>query len=769
MKKFLILSLVALAALFQSCENHDDLWGAIDDLNNRVEAIETQVKALNDNIAALEKLYGGATIKEVKKQGDEWIITLSDGERITLREGSIADAVIPIMGITDDGYWQYSTDGGATWTRLDVKAAASDGKTPQFRVDEATGCWQISYDNKTWDNVLNKAGNPVKAVSSGTVSDEFFADVHVEDGMFCITLKGDGAKELRIPILSDFFCRIALPAPGVQQFAAGETKRFAVEIRGVESDQTSVTAPDGWSAALTEPVGETAELIVTAPAAAAASTTRAVADNTRDVSILAIVGGYASITKMQVELSAPTAAPTATVTSSTTTLPTASTLTFDVATTDADGWKYICRKASEPAPDADAIMTGGTAGTGTSLTVEGLEAATDYKLYVVAYAGEVKSAVASASNTTAAAPVTVADYLQDYQDGKTVRIGTLEVSKALYPDMQSVKPSELTAAMLQNGGLIFVDNSDESDLAVTIEGANVNVARGGDLVLIGRYPEKKQAALTLPEMRCNQHVAILNLRLIGATQNTFVTTNATKNPDLLLVDCTLEINRYFLYDNSGAYCFGHVLIDNSIIKYPAGATNQPSVYGITTTAKTGGYTQQSIKLTGNILYAESGLQAHIVNVGNTDQYNATDLVIEVTGNTFYNIYQPNVLIRAGVAKGVIATRNVGYADYTSLTVNPTCLACVYNATADGGVSSVADNYFYSVGKATTAKNKVPWALIHSNNKISFTGESMIVDGDDNPSGNPFPSVDAANAYFPVDRTVVTNGAGADYGSKKWAR
>ena len=46
MKKYLILIFVALAAVFQSCDNNDDLWDAIDDLKSRVQALETQVDAL---------------------------------------------------------------------------------------------------------------------------------------------------------------------------------------------------------------------------------------------------------------------------------------------------------------------------------------------------------------------------------------------------------------------------------------------------------------------------------------------------------------------------------------------------------------------------------------------------------------------------------------------------------------------------------------------------------------------------------------------------
>ena len=210
MKKYLILFFVAVAAVFQSCDNNDDLWDAIDDLKSRVQALETQVDALNGNIEALQKLYGGATISKVENSGGKYTITLTNGEIIELVQGSEAEAVIPIISINDKGEWQVSTDNGATFTSLGVKAVAEDGTTPQFRIDEATGYWQVSYDGgKTFENVLDTNKKPVEAIGSGTVTDKFFDTVKVDGDDFYIKLL-DGT-ELRIPILSDFFCRIVMP------------------------------------------------------------------------------------------------------------------------------------------------------------------------------------------------------------------------------------------------------------------------------------------------------------------------------------------------------------------------------------------------------------------------------------------------------------------------------------------------------------------------------------------------------------------------------
>ena len=465
MKKYLILIFVALAAVFQSCDNNDDLWDAIDDLKSRVQALETQVDALNGNIEALQKLYGGATISKVENVGGKYVVTLTNGETIELVQGSEAEAVIPIVSINDKGEWQVSTDNGATFTSLGVKAVAEDGTTPRFRIDEATGYWQVSYDGGTsFENVKDTKGQPVKAIGSGTVTDKFFEEVKVDGSDLYIKLLG--GEELRIPIVSDFFCRIITPTEGVQTFDAGATKRFVVEIRGVE--QVKLSAPEGWTARLTDAVDERAELIVTAPAAV----TRATADTSKDVAIEAFAaGGLSTVAKIQVESTgtAP-AAPTVAVTNSATVEPTQSALTFDVApSANADGWKYLCLKSTEAAPAADKVLADGTAGAGTSVTVENLEANTAYTIYVVAYAGDLTSEVASVGNTTAAAPVpTEADYYREYLDGGNITLGDLTISKAAYPEAQLLKPSELTAAIITAGGLIFVDNSDAADLLFTI-------------------------------------------------------------------------------------------------------------------------------------------------------------------------------------------------------------------------------------------------------------------------------------------------------------
>ena len=190
MKKYLILIFVALAAVFQSCDNNDDLWDAIDDLKSRVQALETQVDALNGNIEALQKLYGGATISKVETSDGKYLITLTNGETIELVQGSEAVAVIPIVSINDKGEWQVSTDNGATFTSLGVKAVAEDGTTPRFRIDEAAseleragqGRESIEREAQTIGNTGKKGG--------GEAAEDAGSDPKLRDALEIATESG---------------------------------------------------------------------------------------------------------------------------------------------------------------------------------------------------------------------------------------------------------------------------------------------------------------------------------------------------------------------------------------------------------------------------------------------------------------------------------------------------------------------------------------------------------------------------------------------------
>ena len=642
MKKYLILLFVALAASFQSCDNNDDLWDAIDDLKSRVQALETQVDALNGNIEALQALYSGATISKVEVVDGKYVITLTNGEVIELVQGSEAEAVIPVIGIDENGMWQVSYDGGKTFTSLGVKAEAGDGVTPQFRVDEATGYWQVSYDGgKTFDNVLDTAGNPVSAVGSNGVTDKFFDEVRVEgDNLYIKLLDG---QELLIPILKDFLCQIVTPTEGVQVFDTGATKRFEVKVRGV--DQAIVTAPEGWTARLTEAVEEVAELVVTAPGG-----TRATANSSQDVAILAVSGSYSCISKIQVECTgeAPVA-PTVSVANSESVAPTTSTLTFDVTVSaNADGWKYLCLKSTEEAPDADKVLLEGTAVVGSSVTVEGLEAETSYTIYVVAYVGELFSEVASATNSTVAVALDPNDY---YVSGVEIEGVTynqdsekLKLATATDPETELALSSTLNVYFLDGG---------EANNAFVISTENNYMQ--GNAVFIGRYADRKTKLNLKNQFHLRNRDAVFAFKNLeidmrnGANTQLFTMTSDTGGAKTLIFeDCDITFGNnkslFASYSSTkeGSY-IENIIFRNCKLRYEPASETSYALFKLTDHLKSGLSSFKTMVFENNVLYSRMGesvssaftllFQAHQASLTGS----LSNLSITCTNNTFVDL------------------------------------------------------------------------------------------------------------------------------------
>lgn len=285
-----------------SC-NTDDLKNDIDSLKDRVTNLEAQVQLFNENLNALRVLAeGGKTIQSYTydETTDKYTVTLSDGSEIVLTQGTKGEATTPSITISEDGYWVINEE------KQSIKAEGSDAATPKFRIN-SEGCWQVDLDGdgpKDFENVLGEDGKPVKATTDQSISmsDEFFESVKEENGCLVVTLK-DGGKTYSLPIVENLLCEIVEPEQGfkdgVLTVGYGKTVELTVKVKG---DNYAVTAPAGWTAVLGEPDAETneAKLSLVAPAQASASS-RATADNTRDLTLQVNSGLNWAIDKIQVE------------------------------------------------------------------------------------------------------------------------------------------------------------------------------------------------------------------------------------------------------------------------------------------------------------------------------------------------------------------------------------------------------------------------------------------------------------------------------------
>lgn len=299
-----------LAVCLVACTNIDDLEDDVDALKKRVTALETQVRDINSNTEALRELYNeGTFITNIEEKSDSYTLTLSNGKTVNLYMKNDNNLLCPIIGIDSEGYWTVLYNKNETPERLTVngqpvKANGESGKTPTFNVD-SEGYWQVSYDGGKNYSYIYKEGTTDKVSATGDGSapaeDKNFKSVTVENNELVLVLAGEDAPTIRIPIVRDFECSFAAEdLEQIQEFSAGETKEFTMAMRGVEN--TMITAPEGWSAKFSKEAGKENVLVVTAPASSAKIMTRATADNSTDIAVLATNGKYAMIAKIQVSI-----------------------------------------------------------------------------------------------------------------------------------------------------------------------------------------------------------------------------------------------------------------------------------------------------------------------------------------------------------------------------------------------------------------------------------------------------------------------------------
>lgn len=305
MKKIWYYTFIWFTLCLAACEDTDKLEADITSLADRITALENKVEMLNGNIKALHILFqDGMVISAVEHDEAKGIytLTLSDGTVLKLAEKTDGFGTTPLISVDDAGHWQVSYDNGKTFSPVlqgdvPVKAVGEDGVTPAFRIG-AGDYWEVSLDGgATYIQVKDENGLSVKAVyDPNTNPNQQFESVVDKGSSLEITLSG--GRTVTVPVVPDFFCYFDETIQGEQKINPGETKTFDVHIKGAE--QTIVTAPMGWKATLADADAQNiAVLTVTAPAAAAPAT-RATADNTRDISILAVNGAFATLAKIQV-------------------------------------------------------------------------------------------------------------------------------------------------------------------------------------------------------------------------------------------------------------------------------------------------------------------------------------------------------------------------------------------------------------------------------------------------------------------------------------
>lgn len=728
--KTLVCACAALGVA--SCSDIDDLRRDVDDLEHRVTALETQIRQLNDNVAALQTLMNGTTVNNVTEADGVYTVTLSNGEVLTLTQGSEGGYIEPKVAIDEDGYWIISVNNDGQFERMkdsqgnEVRAVAqngqpgndgSDGTTPKFRVD-GDNYWQVSYDGGTnWEYVLN-GDQKVKADTATGTTDPFFAGVEVKDDKLVLTLL-EGGTAYEIPIYAGFKCIIS-GASSVVEFDYNATKTFDVDMEGVET--TIVTAPAGWAAELAAKAGggtPAYELTVKAPA----PETRAAADSRTDVSILAVAAnGLSTIAKLHVNTTG-TVLHNPTVTSVTVdaTKTTETSLTFSVATDDADGWKYICQPSADTAPDAAKVMADGTAGATGANTVGSLTKNTAYTIYVVAYSGSTPGTLKTVEARTLKG---VTDF---YEEGVTLGGVTYDKNTA---GVQLIT----TAMTISANGVYFIDVNDGVEITL-------NKLTATNLVLIGRHSNKypKVKIGTGPiSLGTGQGLILKNIELDASAYANYLLNFATGTvacKNLIFEDSKIDFygqGKHFSYFNNGSGSIENITIRNSVLRIGATANGQPVRlinFNAGLIAENGSVTfDNSIVYTKD--YCMHGCLVHV----NTAAQTMPTVAISVRNCSFVNfIGQPNAYFTLSGIKSINFSKNILYEAKNYAKEN-----FIFKFYQDPGATlEYTDNLCYGLA----SDNAGSWKYTHTDSVPTIEGNYT------KEASDPFESTDFENGKF----------------------
>lgn len=623
----------AMTCLLASCSDLSDIEKRVESLESRVQALETQIGILNTNVAAVQKLAEGGTISSVEEKDGVYTIILSNGKKIVLKQGSTGIANAPVVSIDADGYWTVDYGNGPEHILVNgqkVKAVGKDGLTPIFGVD-TQGYWTVSYDGKTFTQVKDANGNPVKAIPEGSSEDKWFNNVSVDGDKLVVVLK-DGST-YSLPIVKDFKCAIQ-NAESEIVFNYGETKSFTVEMVGVAT--AMVTAPEGWAAVL-----DGTTLSVTAPA----QTKAVLANSKTDVCILAISNsGFSTIAKVKVSLddTPVVTGPAATVTFKSSDA--CNVVSFEVKLANASEFYYLFQKSDVAAPDAAAMISKGVkmSETANSLSKEDCEPETSYTLYILPVDGDVQGAIASASGTTKAATGLYARYW----NGEELTIGGVTVSRTTHPTAYYIS-NAMSIQFISKPGVYFVE-PDATDVEINSGIQNVIVVSNGS----SRASVRRTSQLVIKATEFEDAFIMSNINFsTGLTTGNMLGVNGDEAKtfvfeNIYFENCGFEVPKdmNFMYSTYNIGSFGMVDCD---IKLHANTAEKNIL-----STNTSNDVPYSLCFRNNIIYCTDG---DVTGYQVFKNINATVSSVELSSNTFARVY-----VKASY--GLISAKHCGTVD-----------------------------------------------------------------------------------------------------------
>lgn len=305
-KSYILFALMALT--FAGCKT-DDLKDDLNDLKDRVTLLEEQVKILNDNLEVISYLFNekivitSCTPNGTAPDYTSYTIKFSDNTELELNLGSESSVRLPDMEIVE-GKWVI--EGVKTEVPVSNDTPGSDGLVPKFELvkDETDNkyYYTVQYGEEEPKPVTDAEGNKIYVTIDDKLPEDpdFVTAKMSDDGKyFELTLKKEPQQTKKVPIVSDLSCSIINPFGGKSLDLVPDAN-FSLKVQ-IKGDDYFVNAPKGWQAVISA-LDENGIATINVSSTGSTVAGRAVADNSKDLSVMVNKDNYWAVDKLQLNV-----------------------------------------------------------------------------------------------------------------------------------------------------------------------------------------------------------------------------------------------------------------------------------------------------------------------------------------------------------------------------------------------------------------------------------------------------------------------------------
>lgn len=155
-----------MVSAFTGCGfDEDPLQNRLNDIKNRIAALQSRIDEANKQVETLGLLTSGNVVTSIDKNSDgSYVLTYLDSknEEKTVVVAAMDQLLnVPVVGVRKDEnglyYWTVTAGGETKDITVDGQSVPAAGRTPVISTDEQ-GYWTV--DGK---RILDSAGNPIEA------------------------------------------------------------------------------------------------------------------------------------------------------------------------------------------------------------------------------------------------------------------------------------------------------------------------------------------------------------------------------------------------------------------------------------------------------------------------------------------------------------------------------------------------------------------------------------------------------------------------------